>query len=135
MVPAMARDRVPRLRLAAIPDEALLVVRGDELLTEMLRRDARRFRRRFDEWGRFGVSGFLAASDPEVDALCETRLVLFEKVVVFVRRDLTAAGIEVVPTFRRPHVTLAHVGLNDLVAGLQSCEHRQLENPYFEGTL
>ncbi len=125
--------RLPRVRLAAVPEDALLVVRGDELLAEILERDARRFRRRFNEWGRYGVSGFLAVDDREVDALCETRLVLFATVVVFGRTDLTAKGIEVVPTFRRPHVTLAHVELDALVSGVQSCEHRQLENPYFEG--
>jgi len=128
----MAGERVPRVRLATIPDEALLVVRGDELLAEILERDARRFRRRFDQWGRFGVSGFLAVDDDEVDALCETRLVLFETVVVFRRVDLTDAGIDVVPTFRRPHVTLAHAELDELVSRLRACEHRQLENPYYE---
>jgi hypothetical protein len=130
----MAGERVPRVRLAAIPEGAMLVVRGDELLTQILEQDAQRFRRRFDEWGRFGVSGFLAADDREIDALCETRLVLFETVVVFRRDDLTAKGIEVIPTFRRPHVTLAHVELEGLVSGLQACDHRQLENPYWEGT-
>lgn len=129
----MADAQVPRVRLAAVPSEALLVVRGDGLVAEILARDARRFRRRFEAWGRYGVSGFFAVDDGEVDALCETRLVLFETVVVFSRSDLGAAGIEVVPTFRRPHVTLAHVELDALVSGLQSCEHRQMVNRHFDG--
>lgn len=62
------------------------------------------------------------------------RLVLFETIVLFRRKDLRAAEIEVIPTFRRPHVTLAHVDLDELVSGLQACEHRQLENRYYEGT-
>ena len=52
----MAPEPVPRIRLAAIPDDAVLVVRGDELDPDVLRLDAERFRRRFEQWGRFGVS-------------------------------------------------------------------------------
>lgn len=39
-------------------------------------------------------------------------------------------GVEIVATFRRPHVTLCHERLDALVAGLLRCEHRVLENPY-----
>ena len=89
-----------------MPDEALLVVRGDELDVDLLRGDAENFHERFADWGRYGVSAFLARDDAEVDALCGTRLVRFETVVVFHRDALVAVGIEVVPTFRTPHVTL-----------------------------
>lgn len=129
----MPSESAPRIRLVAIPDDAVLVVRGDELDPRILRADATRFRRRFEEWGRYGVSGFLAADDDEVDVLCETRLERFADIVVFRRADLIAEGIEVVPTFRRPHVTLAHADLDSLVNGLRSCEHRELSNPHFQG--
>jgi hypothetical protein len=129
----VAREHVPRIRLIAIPEDAVLVVRGDELDPKILRADAQRFRRRFEEWGRYGVSGFVAVDDGEVDVLCETRLERFSAVVVFRRLDLQAAGVEVVPTFHRPHVTLAHQDLDALVSALRSCEHRQLENPHYEG--
>lgn len=129
----MPAENLPRIRLVAIPDDAVLVVRGDELDPRILRVDATRFRRRFAEWGRYGVSGFLAGDDDEVDVLCETRLERFADIVVFRRLDLIAIGIDVVPTFRRPHVTLAHADLDSLVSGLRSCEHRELTNPYFRG--
>ena len=45
---------------------------------------------------------------------------------------LEAAGIEVVPTFRTPHVTLAHAELDELLQRLSDCEHNILENPYHE---
>jgi hypothetical protein len=38
-----------------------------------------------------------------------------------------------VPTFRRPHATLAHADLEVLVNGLRSCEHRILDNRYHRG--
>jgi hypothetical protein len=116
----------------AIPDDAVLVVRGNELDPDVLRADAVRFRRRFGQWGRYGVSAFAAADDAEVDALCETRLGRFETVAIFRRSDLVARGIEIVPTFRRPHVTLAHTNLEALVNELRSCDHRGLTNPHFE---
>jgi hypothetical protein len=128
----MARESVPRVRLVAIPDEAVLVVRGDELEPTILRADAERFHRRFDKWGRYGVFAFGAVDLDEVEVLCETRLQLFETVVIFQRSDLARAGIEVVPTFRRPHVTLAHPDLDALVTALLSCEHRVLNNRHFE---
>jgi hypothetical protein len=109
-----------------------LVVRGDELDAEILRADARRFRRRFDAWDLFGVSALVATNDTEVFALCESRLERFPLVVVYRRADLEAAGLEVIPTFRTPHVTLAHQDLEALVTVLLTCEHRVLENPHFE---
>jgi integrase len=45
-------------------------------------------------------------------------------------QTLTAAGVQIVPTFRTPHVTLCHEQLVELVARLLRCEHRVLGNPY-----
>lgn len=125
-------ERVPRVRRTPIPADVLLVVRGDELEGDILRADARRFRRRFEAWDRYGVSAFLAADYVEIAVLCETRLERFATVVVYQRHDLEAKGIEIVPTFRTPHVTLAHHDLEVLVAVLLTCEHRILDNPHFE---
>jgi hypothetical protein len=124
-------EGVPRLRLSSVAPAPLLVVRGDELTPEILRADARRFFRRYQAWGMYGVSAFAAADEPEVDAICETRLERFNVVVVFERPDLERAGIEIAPTFRRPHVTLAHQSLDALVRGLRSCQHRTLVNRHY----
>ena len=120
------------MRRAPIPDEAVLVVRGDELDPDVLAADAERFHRRFKAWGRFGVSAFLATDDAEVDALCETRLRQWAIAVVFTRSALEASGIDVIPTFRTPHVTLAHTDLAALVQAVMSCVHRVVVNPYHE---
>ena len=126
-------DSTPRARLAAVPEAAVLVVRGDALDPAVLRADAARFVRRYPAWGRYGVSAFLASDVAEVDVLCETRLERFATVVVFQRHDLIAAGIEVVPTFRAPHVTLAATELELLVAGLLACQHETMANGHHEG--
>lgn len=109
------------------------MARGGRLEGGLLRADAVRFRRRYREWGRYGVSGFLAVDDQEIEVLCETRLERFAEVVVLPRTALLDASIEIVPTFRRPHVTLAHPEIDALVDGLRSCEHRCLANPHFGG--
>lgn len=128
----MSAGDLPRFRLTAIPDLTQLVVRGDELDPALLRVDAERFRRRYPGWGRYGISAFAAVDEEEVDALCETRLERFEVVVLFARQHLEGAGVEVVPTFRRPHVTLAHRQLDALVDGLLGREHTRRENPHHE---
>jgi len=108
-------------------------VRGGALDPETSRADAVRFKRRYPRWGRYGISAYFAADDQEIDVLCETRLERFDMVAVFHLSTLDAAGIEVVPTFRRPHVTLAHADLEVLVNGLRSCEPRIVNNRYHRG--
>jgi hypothetical protein len=126
----MARERVPRIRLRTVSDAAALVVRGDELDPILLAEDAARFYERFPDWGRFGISAFEADSEAEIDVICETRLVRFPTIVVFDRAALERAGIEVVATFRRPHVTLCHEVLDQFVERMVHCGHRVLTNPY-----
>lgn len=110
----------------------MLVVRGDVLDEILLRRDAERFRRRFPAWGRTGVSAFYARDGGEVHALCQLRLGQFPSVVVFKRYDLEQMGLEVIGTFRAPHVTLAAADTDDLVERLRACPHSLLINPYHE---
>lgn len=128
----MPTEGVPRIRQAGIPREAVLVVRGDDI-EAVITADARRFRRRFAAWGRYGVSAFVAGNDAEVAALCESRLVAWARVLVFRRSALEDSGVEIVPTFRTPHVTIAHTELRELVRRLRECEHDVVENPYHEG--
>ena len=99
----------------------------------MVAEDASRFRERFSDWGRYGVPAFHAASDEEIDALCQARLDGFETVLVSRRGDLEAVGIEIVPTFRTPHVTLCHHTLEELVTRLHACGHARRANPYHVG--
>jgi hypothetical protein len=119
--------------LSAVAETAVLVVRGDALDPTVLRADALRFVRRYPAWGRYGVSAFLASDAAEVEVLCETRLERFATVVVFRRTDLVALGIEVVPTFRAPHVTLASADLELLVSRLLSCQHETMGNAFHQG--
>lgn len=130
----MTGDRTPRVRRAPLPDDAVLVVRGDVLDGELLRADAERFGRRYPEWDRAGVSGYYARDENEVDALCQTKMINFETVVVFAIGDLERNGIDVVGTFRTPHVTLAAGDIQILLVALIGCPHQVRDNPYHGNT-
>ena len=111
----------------------LLVVRGGATDTDLVRTDAVRFRRRYPRWGRYGISAYFAIDDQEIDVLCETRLERFDTVAIFTRSDLVLAGVKVVPTFRRPHATLANAELELLIDGLRSCAPRIASNRFHRG--
>ena len=73
---------------------------------EISRHQAELFRRRFEGWGRYGLSAFYARSDDEVLDLGEDRLDAFATLFVYRLADVIEAGFEVVPTYRSPHVTI-----------------------------
>ena len=130
----MTNDKTPRVRRAPLPDDAVLVVRGDVLDGELLRADAARFSRRYPEWDRTGISGYYARDEHEVGALCQTKMVNFEIVVVFAVADLERNGIDVIATFRTPHVTLAARDIQTLLKALIGCPHQVRDNPYYGNT-
>lgn len=65
--------------------------------------------------------------------MCESRLAAWPRVAVFRRSALEASGVEVVATFRTPHVTIAHTEIGELVRSILECEHEVRDNPYHEG--
>ena len=123
----------PRIRHAAVPQDAWLVGRGvDSIEPETSRRQAELFRRRFERWGRYGLSAFYARSDDEVLDLGEDRLDAFATLFVYRLADVIAAGFEVVPTYRSPHVTITFYDDVDTgVARLLAVSHRTVNNPAF----
>ncbi|MDP3972290.1 MAG: hypothetical protein Q8P61_05170 [Candidatus Nanopelagicales bacterium] len=58
----------PKLRKAQLPQSGYLVLRG--LFRGMDREAATRFFDRFPGWQEYGLSGYYAASDQDIDALC-----------------------------------------------------------------
>jgi hypothetical protein len=125
------KDTTPRIRRQPIPADAVFVVRGDED-ADRLAEAARFFLRRFPAWRRYGLSAFHADGDAEIDLLCQVELVRFPRIVVLSRLELERAGVEVVPTFHRPHVTLAAADLAVLLEVIGSATDRRV-NPYHVG--
>jgi hypothetical protein len=124
-------DQTPRIRRQPIPADAVFVVRGDDD-TDRQAEAARFFLRRFPAWGRYGLSAYHANGETEIDLLCRVELVRFPVIVVFTRSALESAGVEVVPTFHRPHVTLAAADLAVLLEVMAGAPERRA-NPYHGG--
>jgi len=92
-----------RARRERLTDDALVVVRGNELSVALIRRDALRAYRRF---GEYGVSVLGAPDDDALDALAAGVLVRFEVLTLMTVGIIRAAELEVRPTFRRPHYSV-----------------------------
>ena len=126
-------ERVPRIRRAPLPADALIVVRGDDLIEGSSHLQAEEFRRRYPDWERWGLSGFYARNDSDVDDLAGDQLERFPLLRLYRPAVLEAAGFQIVPTFRTPHVTIAFDG--DLEVGLQRlrvADHDERNNPYHD---
>jgi hypothetical protein len=128
-------EESPRLRREPLPADALIVARGWDggpaaktTGSAAIIADARRFKARYPVWDRYGVSAFVCSTADEVEWLSAERLWGHSVVRVFHRACLGAAGVDVLPTFAAPHVTLAHRRLDALVFCLRRCEHEDLAN-------
>lgn len=53
---------LPRIRRAPLPDDAVIVVRGDDLDPATAQRQASQFRRRYPDWERWGLSAYSLAA-------------------------------------------------------------------------
>jgi len=80
-------------------------VRGEDLVDDDTALQAERFRRRFPDWGRWGLSAMHADSEEDVDDLGAGPLRRFLILALYRVAALEADGFEVVPTFRTPHVS------------------------------
>ena len=93
---------LPRIRRAALPPDVRVVMRGmsdDEPGVSI--RQAAQFRRRYPDFGRFGISGFAARDDDEVADLGAHHLDRFAVLNVFELADVLAAALKL---WQRPEV-------------------------------
>jgi len=118
-----------RARRERLTDDALVVVRGNELSVALIRRDALRAYRRF---GEYGVSVLGAPDDDALDALAAGVLVRFEVLTLMTVGIIRAAELEVRPTFRRPHYSVMLPDLDADVARLARCENVPWRNPHYQ---
>jgi hypothetical protein len=112
-----------------VPDDDLFLVRGDELAAETLRRDAIRTYRRF---GEYGISVLGALTETDIDELAGGLLRRFEVLTVMTAGALRRSGIELRPTFRRPHYTVMLPNVDEDVFRLLRCENERRVNDYYE---
>ncbi len=112
------------------PGDSLVLVRGGDLDEETLRRDALRTFRRF---GAYGVSVLAAPTEAALDEVARTVLVRWNALVLIRAGTIRAAGLELRPTFRRPHYTVMLPDLDRDVPRLARCQNELRKNPHAQG--
>ena len=121
MRPVVLRDDEP-------PDDAVVVIRGGEMVSEFVRRSAER---NHQEFGFFGVSVYLAEG-VTVEVLCATvsQLTRYAKVRLSTAGRLRSRGFELAPTLERPHFDVMLPDLSDAtLSRLNECFDRPVPNP------
>ncbi len=103
----------PRVRGTGVLPTGRLLLRGDAGDASIDRDQAVQFRRRYPDWGRWGLSFFGAADPPALRAVRVERLGRFRIVWILDPAQLISLGFSVVPTFRAPQVTVAWSGSLD----------------------
>jgi hypothetical protein len=113
-----------------LSDDMIVVVRGGDLVSEILERDARRAH---EIYGTYAISVF-AADGVTVDELAqEPPLVRFASITLMTVGAIRAAGLRLSPSGRNPlHHSIDFDELESGVAALMVCEHRTILNPYHE---
>ena len=86
-----------RVRVEALADDALIVVRGGTLDGATLRADGQSAHRRF---GEYGISVFAAPEQADLVDLARDRLVRFHVLTLMTAGAIRAVGLELRPTFR-----------------------------------
>jgi len=117
-----------RVRRESLADDSLVVVRGGALERDELVADAERAFRRF---GEHAISVLAARSEKELDALASTTLRGYELLTITTAGAIRRAGLELRPTFRRPHYSVMLPELNADVDRLVRCENEEWTNPHY----
>lgn len=109
-----------RVRREGLADEALVGVRGGVPDKTHLRLDATLTFRRF---GEYGISVLSAPDDASLDVIASTTLQRAPLLTLMRMGTLRAAGLEVRPTFRRPHYTVMLPDLDADLDRLLACDN------------
>jgi hypothetical protein len=124
--------KIPRIRRQPTPKGArVVVVRGDDDGANDAQQ-AEDFLRRYPDWGRYGLSAYYAETAGAIDALAAGELERFPTLLIYDPVLLAQHGVEVFPTFRTPHVTLAFFDLDAGLDALSTVEHERRKNGYHD---
>jgi hypothetical protein len=93
-----------------------------------LRTDALAAEQRF---GVAGISMFAAPDEVALDELASGRLVRFDVLTLMAAGVLRRAGLDLLPTFRRPHYTLLLPELDADLRTLLACDNVIRINPHY----
>ncbi len=112
-----------------MPDDAALVLRGDDLDPEALAEIADENARIY---GFYGLSVFAEVAGFDWERIDAERLGRAEWLAIFTVADLLVAGLELWDTGRAPHYDVVHEECSELVSRFVGCPHRLVRNPHHE---
>lgn len=117
-----------RTRREALADDALVVVRGGVMALDELRLDAERAHRRF---GEYAISVLAGPDEEAIDELARTVLRRHRLLTLMTAGAIRSAGLELRPTFRRPHYSVILPSLDDGLNRLMTCQTVERDNPHY----
>ena len=122
-------DHTYRIRNEPLGDDTLVVVRGGLLEATTIRTDALAAAERF---GVPGISVFAAPDHDALDDLAREKLIRFEVLTIITVGALRSAGLEIIPTFRRPHLTILLPDLDGDLKRLLACDNAIWHNDHHQ---
>jgi hypothetical protein len=122
--------KLRKLRDGAMPGAGVLLVRGGELDSEVLRADALRYH---SVYGSYGISVFAIHGVTLDEMLQQVPLVRFERLALIRVASIIEAGLRLEPTGRNLfHYTIGFDDLRKGVLRLASCAHQIVPNPFYD---
>ena len=118
-----------RVRNEQLADDALVVVRGGDLDADTIRADA--IAARTLGSASTGSPCSRRRTSAALDGLARDRLAQFDMLVLMTAGAIRRAGLELRPTFRRPHFTIMLPDLDRDIASLLQCDNVRRTNPYY----
>jgi hypothetical protein len=114
----------------ALDDADEIVVRGGELVPEIVRADARRM---FEIYGVYGISVFALRGTTLDELAQQAPLVRFRTLTVTTVGAIRAVGLDLEPTGRNPrHFTIVLPDLESGIERLSRSDRHLWTNPYHE---
>jgi hypothetical protein len=117
------------LRKEAPPDDAIVVIRGGNMMLESLRKSAEAS---FRETGLYLISAFLVEEQKLEDVCARPELRRYRSIRTSVVGKLRATDFLLLATFQRPHydIALANLADEDLIK-LINCFSPSIRNPAY----
>jgi hypothetical protein len=113
-----------------LEDGDIVLVRGGELDSNLLREDAVRYH---SIYGAYGISVFAVRRVTLEEMAQQVPLIRFERLTLLKVRDVLAARLRLEATGRNSrHYTVGFDDLDDGIERLVGCQGRVVPNPYYE---
>ncbi len=85
----------------------------------------------FLRFGEYGISVLAAPDEAGLQNIAAGPLIGSARLTMMTAGAIRSGGLELRPTFRRPHHTIIFPGLDEGVTMLLSCDNEVIDNPHY----